>query len=49
LYNNNNNNNNNYKLLEYQYARKESSSMLHLIQGLGNLIVKVHGKIHQQI
>ncbi|KAK2161512.1 hypothetical protein LSH36_115g05062 [Paralvinella palmiformis] len=32
-----------------QYPQKESSSVAHLLQGLGNLIVEVQCKIHQQM
>jgi len=46
---NNDNNNNNYKRLWRQYPQKESSSVAHLVQVLGNLIVKVQCKIHQNI
>jgi len=36
------------KLLWRQYPRKESSSVGHLLQGLGKLIVQIQCKVHQQ-
>ena len=37
------------KLLLHQYPQKEPSSMAHLVQGLGKLIVQVQCKVHQQM
>jgi len=36
------------KLLLRLYPREESSSMAHLVQGLGKIIVRVQCKVHQQ-
>jgi len=44
-----NNNNNNYKLLLRQYPRNESCPVAHLVQRLGEFIVRVRRKIPQQM
>ena len=41
-------NNNNYKTSIAQISSKDSSSVAHLVQELGKLIVHVRYKVHQQ-